>query len=354
MNKVCHMTSAHSSGDIRIFHKECVSLARAGYDVYLVERGISYEESGVHIVGVGDILGSRFKRMTRGAKAVYLQAVKIDASIYHFHDPELFPYAIKLKRMGKKVVFDSHEDVPGQIRDKKWLPKPIRKIVSSIYRAYESHVAKNIDAVVAATPHIAEKFKDRAKRVAVINNFPRLDDIVFQTSPFSERDAIVCYAGSISEDRGDQIMKKAMESVPAKLIIAGEHNQVVEGNCEYVGKLNRDGVNALYGKAVLGLCILKPIENYYFSQPIKMYEYMAAGIPFVCSNFPGWRKVVEDSNGGIYVDPTNNEEITAAINSLLKNRTNAQMMGKAGHEYVINNCTWVNEEKKLINLYNSL
>lgn len=352
--KVCHLTSAHPQEDIRIFHKECTSLAAAGYETYQIACGETYEKFGVHQIGIGERDSGKFGRMIKTTKRVYEAAIRLDADVYHFHDPELLPYGLKLKRRGKKVIFDSHEDVPDQIMDKVWIPKVLRRIVSSIYRGYETYVVKNLDAVVTATPHIGEKFMKRAKRVTVVNNYPKLDDIIFQTGSFSERDAIVCYAGGINENRGEQIMREAMKSVQGKLIIAGEHNQVVEGNCEYVGKLNRDGVNALYGKAVLGLCILKPIENYYYSQPIKMYEYMAAGIPFVCSNFPGWRKVVEDSNGGICVDPTNNEEIAAAINSLLKNRTNAQMMGKAGHEYVINNCTWVNEEKKLINLYNSL
>ena len=64
MIKVCHMTSAHEEEDIRIFRKECVSLAEAGYDVYLVERVESYEKNGVHIVGVGEIPTSRRRRMT--------------------------------------------------------------------------------------------------------------------------------------------------------------------------------------------------------------------------------------------------------------------------------------------------
>ena len=102
MFKVCHMTSAHGVEDIRIFHKECVSLAKAGYDVYLVERGESYEKDGVHIVGVGEILKSRRKRMTEGAKKVYEAARAVDADIYHLHDPELLPYGLKLKKQGRR------------------------------------------------------------------------------------------------------------------------------------------------------------------------------------------------------------------------------------------------------------
>ena len=75
MVKICHMTSAHGEEDVRVFQKECISLARAGYEVYLVERGESYEKQGVHIVGVGELPISRRKRMTKGAKRVYETAL---------------------------------------------------------------------------------------------------------------------------------------------------------------------------------------------------------------------------------------------------------------------------------------
>lgn len=229
MIKVCHMTSAHGTEDVRIFHKECVSLANAGYEVYEVARGESYDKNGVHIVGVGDIPKSRRKRMTEGAKRVYQKALELDCDIYHFHDPELLPYGLKLKRRGKKVIFDSHEDVPGQIMDKGYIPKPLRKMVSVLYKAYETHIVKNIDAVVAATPHIAEKFEGRARKVVTVNNYPKLDDIVFHETPFSERDAIVCYAGGIGELRGEKIMIEAMKDVDGTLVIAGEHEKIEIG-----------------------------------------------------------------------------------------------------------------------------
>ena len=76
MIKVCHMTSAHGPEDGRIFRKECVSLANAGYDVYLVERGDSYEKNGVHIVGVGKPSGNRLTRMTTFAKKVSLKNIQ--------------------------------------------------------------------------------------------------------------------------------------------------------------------------------------------------------------------------------------------------------------------------------------
>lgn len=229
--KICHMTSAHPQEDIRIFHKECVSLASAGYETYQISCGETYDKFGIHLIGVGAQQKSRKGRMIKSAKKVYQAAVALDADVYHFHDPELLPYGLKLKQAGNKVIFDSHEDVPAQIMDKTWIPKLLRRVVSGVYKAYETYVVKHLDAVVAATPHIAESFKGRCKKVVVINNYPKLDDIKFHETPFKEREAIVCYAGGIDELRGEQIMIEAMKDADGQLIIAGDHEIKEIGEC---------------------------------------------------------------------------------------------------------------------------
>ena len=225
--KICHFTSVHSNSDIRIFVKECSTLAQAGYVVYLVAQGESRIENGVHVIGLGKIPQGRKRRMRDFAKAIYEKAKSLDCDIYHFHDPELLPYGVKLKKMGKKVIFDSHEDVPAQILDKDWIPYPLRKIVSVIYKTYETYAVGKFDAVVAATPHIGEMFKGRAQRVVVVNNYPKLDDIQFHDTPFTERERIVCYAGGIDELRGEKVMVEAMKGVEGTLIIAGDHKEEI-------------------------------------------------------------------------------------------------------------------------------
>ena len=356
--KVCHMTSAHPPEDVRILYKECASLAEAGHEVYLVERGESYEKLGVHIVGVGELPSNRLKRMTRGAKKVYKTALELDCDLYHFHDPELFPFALKLKKKGKKVIFDSHEDVPATILDKGWIPVPLRRVVASLYRAYETSTISKMDALVAATPYIAQLFEHRAKRSVSVSNFPRLNDIVFHEKDFSSCEPIVCYAGGISELRGESIMRSAMETVEADLLMAGDHEieevQNGEHYIRYLGKLDRTGVNELYGKSVVGLCLLKPAHNYINSQPVKMFEYMAAGLPFVCSDFPLWRHFAKESGAGFCVNPEDTEEIRTVICRLLNDRKLAETMGRKGHESVISRYSWSNEEKKLLGVYKEL
>ena len=224
MIKVCHFSSAHKSTDDRIFLKECKSLAKAGYETYLVAKGESREDGGVRVIGLGEPPRSRRERMTKFAKKAYEVAFGLNADVYHFHDPELLPYGIRLKKLGKKVIFDSHEDVPAQIADKVWIPSAMRFGIAAGYRAYETHAARMFDAVIAATPHIADQFRGRARKVVVVNNYPILDDIVFQTKPFSEREAIVCYTGGISEARGEKVMLKAMDGVEGTLILAGSRS----------------------------------------------------------------------------------------------------------------------------------
>ena len=355
MKKICHLTSAHPQEDIRIFHKECVSLAKAGYDVYQVSCGRNYDKKGVHLIGIGPKPSGRLARMRNTASDIYKVALKIDADVYHFHDPELLPYGLKLKRLGKKVIFDSHEDVPAQIMDKEYIAKFLRKIVSVGYKTYESYAVKNLDAVVAATPHIAEKFIGRCSNVITVNNYPRLDDIKFHEKPFVDREPIICYVGGISELRGEKIMIEAMHGSEGKLIMAGDHEIASpSSNIQYVGRLERDGVNKLYGSARVGMCILKPIKNYYYSQPIKMFEYMASGLPVVASDFPLWRKIVEDNHCGICVNPTDVEAIRNACIELLSNPEKSQEIGRNGRKTVLEKYNWGNEEKELLSLYKSL
>lgn len=351
--RVCHFTSAHDAQDDRIYLKECISLEKAGYDVCLAAKGESREDSGIKTAGCG-MAGNRFERIFSFSRKVYKKALGIDADIYHFHDPELLPYALKLKRKGKIVIFDSHEDIPSQILDKEWIPAFLRRIISRLYKMYESYVVKRLDAVVAATPHIAKQFKGRAERVEVVNNYPKLDDITFHDRPFAEREKIVCYAGGISEQRGEKVMLEAVKGLDATLILAGDHEELRTGQAVYTGKLNREQVNELYGRSVAGMVTLLPMANYIYSQPIKMFEYMAAGLPFVASDFSLWKSIVEENGCGICVDCGKTDEVREAVKRLLEDPCRAQEMGRNGRKAVEIKYNWDVEEKKLVSLYQDL
>ncbi|MDP4160853.1 MAG: glycosyltransferase, partial [Bacillota bacterium] len=107
--KVCILTTAHSPFDERIFHKEGKSLLAAGYDVVIVAPHEKSEfKEGIRIKAVTP-LSSRVDRIFR-LKDIYRAALQEKADIYHFHDPDLIPVALRLSRKHHKpVVYDVHE-----------------------------------------------------------------------------------------------------------------------------------------------------------------------------------------------------------------------------------------------------
>jgi len=356
MAKVCHVSSAHQPHDIRIFVKECRSLARAGHDVSFVVFGESEEVDGVKIVGLGVPPASRKERMSAGARKAYDKAASLEADVYHLHDPELLPFAKRLRLQGAKVVFDSHEDVAGQIMGKEWIPRLARKLVSLGYRRFESKVMSYIDAVVAATPRIAKCFDGRATEIVVVNNYPILDDVVFQQKPFSERPLAACYTGGVSIIRGGHVMLDAMRDVEGSFVIAGPSDIDFDAHADddrvkYLGVVPHNQVNDVYAQSRVGVILYQPAENHCESQPNKLFEYMAAGLPVVASDFPLWKEVVEGNKCGLCVPPDDASAAGKVIASLLNDPERAQEMGRNGRRAVERDYNWGNEESSLINLY---
>ena len=132
-HKVCVMTSVHSAVDVRIFRKECVSLARAGFKVTLVAPWNRDERiDGVDIKAIPST-SRRLLRLIRTVWQLLREAKHVDAEIYHFHDPELIPVGLLLLRRGKTVIYDIHEDVPLDILSKHYLPGWSRRPLSSAF-----------------------------------------------------------------------------------------------------------------------------------------------------------------------------------------------------------------------------
>ena len=364
-NKVCHITSAHPDGDVRIFHKECVSLAEEGYDVSLVIPNTeSRIENGVKIVSFIYKPSSRLSRFTKSVNLAYKKALELDADIYHLHDPELLRIAVKLKNKGKKVIYDAHEDLPRQILSKKYLKPIVRKLISSRIEKYENKVAKKLDVIVTATPFIRDRFLKVNPRTTDINNFPIIKELLFDFEYDQKKGNKICYVGGITTVRGINELLEALEGAECSLLLAGAfledglRDSIINKNAwnkvEELGFLRREEVVNVYKKSKLGIVTLHPISNYYVSLPVKMFEYMAAGLPLIASNFPLWKDIILENNAGLCVDPMSPIEIGEAINYILNNPKEAKKMGENGRKMVIEKYNWDIEKKKLIDLYQEL
>jgi len=364
MIKVCHVTSAHNPEDVRIFHKECTSLANEGYDVFLVQSGDSYKKNNVNIVGIGECTGSRLYRMTKFAKLAYIAAKNIDADIYHFHDPELLPYALRFKRKGKTVIFDSHENTAEAILEKFWIPLWLRKIIHVIYYHYQKHVCRAIDCTIVATENMAPYFEKFSKKVEAITNFPILEKA--EMPDYSSRSVV--FAGGISKQWNHENIINALETIPnSHYILMGPVrndylNQLKEchawKNVEYLGIISHSEVSDELKKAAVGVAVLSYGHNTDYKVGTmgntKIFEEMMAGLPVVCTDFQLWKDFIERYHCGICVDPNNVDEIRQAIKTLIDDPKLAMEMGKNGRFAVEKEFNWTVEEKKLVELYKSL
>ncbi|NWQ39482.1 glycosyltransferase family 4 protein [Bacillus sp. EB106-08-02-XG196] len=367
--KICHLTSVHPTEDIRIFVKECRYLQKSGFDTYLIAANSdTYIKDGVKIVGVKVEASGRIMRILKGPAAVYKKALELDADVYHFHDPELLPIGLLLKNKGKKVIYDVHEDVPEQVLSKHWIPSILRKSISRVVKGIEKFASKRFAAVVTATPTINNRFKTYNTNSVTIHNFPITDELISEELPLSGDKKTAIYIGGISEERGIVEMIDAIEMVnqkaPITLTLAGKfspeslENQVKKQSgwkyVDHAGWLNREQVKSYLGQAFVGLVILRPEPRYMVAYPIKLFEYMSAGIPVIASNFSLWKEIVEDSQCGLCVDPLNIEEISEAILWMSKNPEEAKKLGQNGREAILKKYSWENEAARLVELYKSL
>src|SRR5260370_7472560 len=94
------------------------------------------------------------------------------------------------------------------------------------------------------------------------------------------------------------------------------------------GELDRNGIVSLLSRVRAGLVVLHPDKAYVASQPTKLYEYMAAGIPVIASDFPLWRSIIEDAGCGLVVNPFDTRAIAAAIDRLITANTETQSTGQ--------------------------
>jgi glycosyltransferase involved in cell wall biosynthesis len=368
--RVAHLTSVHLPFDNRIFHKECRSLAEAGYEVTLLAPHDRDEVvDGVRIAALPRPR-NRLQRMTQVAQAAYRRARRLRAHLYHLHDPELLPWGLLLQRMtGAPVIYDAHEYVAMDVAEKHWLG-PFRKYLGRAADVVEKGIAGRLAGVVAVNPHMAGLFRAVAGNVAVVANFPRR---ALAEAPATDPppDTVV-YVGGMDHIRGYSLVIEAMRRVRRRKPAAV---------CRLVGDLDRDGlppeyadlspddlrrggvervdrvpyasVPALIAGHAVGWVPWKVCTGNLLGTPTKLLEYMALARPVVASDLPFVTRIVKEHGCGIVVPSDSPEAHAEALLHLFDHPDEARAMGESGRRAVRERLNWECQASALFELYAS-
>lgn len=366
---IAHLTSVHSRYDTRIFAKMCCSLAKRGFKINLIVSDGNGNEikDRISIFDVGATKGGRFSRVTRTTKLIFEKAKELNVDIYHLHDPELIHIGVKLKKIGKKVIFDVHENVSLQILTKKYLPNFSRKIISKIYRIIEIYSLKKFDAIILAEHSYFRYYTNLNKKIEVITNMPDLK-VLKKFRNFNREKNEIFYIGGISNERGFDVMIKTVKILKEKfndimIHLIGRYDKNLlktvditdlNKNIKFYGRVPLIKSLKYSKNAKVGFSLLKPIPNYKESYSTKIFEYMALGLPVITSNFKLYKDIVEKFNCGLCVDPINPHEVAKSVEYIFNNPAKAKQMSLAGVKIVEEKFKWKLEEEKLYKLYSSI
>lgn len=120
---------------------------------------------------------------------------------------------------------------------------------------------------------------------------------------------------------------------------------------KFIGKINRVEVNKLFGSSRAGLLVYQPARNHMEAMPNKLFEFMAAGLPVIASDFPLWKSIIDEAQCGLTVDPNDVDAVRKACEKLLNDTDSGQQMGRNGRKKIVESFNWDIESKKLLDLY---
>jgi glycosyltransferase involved in cell wall biosynthesis len=367
--KVCHITSAHPPFDVRIFHKECVSLAQAGHDVTLIAPADFQEQTvqGVRVLGVTKS-ASRTGRVN-----VWLEIARlvrqIKPEIVHFHDPDLLLVAPFLK--ARHRIYDCHERNAVAMLNKPWLPKPLQRPMYHLVSWLEPALARFTSGVIIVDDSQIETFESIGRPVVMVRNFPKTIPEKRRREPGQPKAAI--HLGAQSRTRGTTMFVKAFSRVvqqlpDAQLWLVGSFNRPqyeaeiraliqdlgLQNNVVITGALPYPDALQWLERASIGLVGYQHVAQYEQATPTKLLEYMAAGLPVVASDVQANRQFMEGIDCGYLLDPLDDRQFAEAMIRLFVDDDLAHAMGANGLRTALAKYNWNRQAETLLDLYAKL
>ena len=385
--RICFLADRHDLYDDRIYWKMAVPLVKKGFQVHYIligttasvgitAEGVAYKILKLKTYSKNRSLNFLLKRLNpdNNYRLMLKEAKTIRADIYHFHDLWINRIGPRLKQLSHHpaVFYDAREPYAEDYLSyvKTSFPWLLQLFASRLDR-WEKKKSKNYDMVIANELGVQQKFAKviGEERSTVLYNYT---DLSLETTPLPDSDKKydLIYCGAITEERGAFEIIKAVkfikEEIPEiRVLFLGNYFPItlqdnmqdyiicnnLEGAIELMNAVPYHEVAQYYQLSKIGLVLLQRVKTFEISMPIKMFEYMAFGLPIVGSDFGHMKDLIKKNNCGIAVTPNNSKAIADAVVRILKDGQLYEKFSQNGRTVTQKEYRWEYEFKKLLDFY---
>ena len=362
--KYCFFSSMPRKKREVIMYRQGRSLMCSGYEVYNVvcdDQPFEVVE-GINVVPTGYKAHGVFQRSFLAQRRVYKKLLEVDADVYHTVNVDQLALCLKLKRKGKKVIFEMQEDHPYSLLWKSKAPKWLLKPAVWLMAKWMGYVLRRVDVVTALSYDTVAYLKSwgiKAEKVQLWGNFPEINkDYKLTLENYMQREDRMLYFGIIYSYSKQEIILKALKEVPGvKYLVAGvfmgneKHtyrlhiiNMPEWKNVEFIEGFKHEELKGIIARSTISNVVrdfsVYPMEKGGSFGIIKVFESMEAALPIICSDMPIYRDIMKEYKCGILVDPNNEEQIREAIEYLVTHKEEAWRMGQEGRRAIIEKYSW--------------
>ncbi len=207
-------------------------------------------------------------------------------------------------------------------------------------------------------PIAAEFRKLYGMNYLVIRNLP----VLLPLNIPEKNERFILYQGAVNEGRSFETLIPAMKEINARLFICGDGNfitrarsmvaeQRLEDKIIFMGMLLPEALRTITLQAWLGINVLSNSAlSIYYSLANRFFDYMHAGLPQVCIDFPAYRQINDEYNFAELVPDNQTGTIVKAVNKLLEDEEKYRQL-QQNCMSARNELNWDQEEKILIGFY---
>ncbi len=340
----------------------CTSLANAGYQVTLVGRkhgkspALTRQAFQLQRIRLffnsGFLFYAEYNLRLFGwllmQKADAICAIDLDTIL-----PVLFVSRLK----GIPRVYDAHELFTEQ---KEIVTRPL---IHKCWKAVERLAVPSFANGYTVNLFIKQELNKRyGVNYAIVRNLPVLTQLPGRDT---SREKFIIYQGAVNEGRSFETLIPAMAAVPAKLVVCGDGNffrqaidlvrqHHLQNKIDMRGYVLPADLKNITPTAYAAVTLFEATGlNQYYSLSNRFFDYIMAGVPQVCVNYPEYAAINSQYEVALMVDDTCRETIALALNRLLNDEelyTRLRNNCLAAREHL----SWQQEEKVLVNYWNQL